>query len=206
MALCCCPLCSLQGTEQRPGVRATARDQLFTMLFEGRSLTGKPTPRWFVRSKFKWFVFGFFCLNLIVLSVTTSMVLRGASESHGAVRLLLLFRVPWSAPHSLTPAGLPGWAAHVGFGMYPIMLTKTLFDCFWHGSTSREPCVLSALLTRHLMPCWAKRKPYACRYGRRPTDAYVRWLSSAWRGFSVSHHRPRDGKDAPRRREDDRVA
>lgn len=102
------------------------RVKLFGALFSNRSLTGKAGPAWLTRGKVKWYVMGYFVLNLIVLIMSTIMVLNGKVEPIENVRFLFAFKLPWNMPDLLELNGFPGWSVHLAFRVYSMMLTTTV--------------------------------------------------------------------------------
>lgn len=102
------------------------RANLFERIFRGRSLTGKVGPNWLVNGKTKWFVMGYFCLNLFVLTMSTIMVFVGKLGAMERVRFLLAFKLPWEMPQLLDLGIFPPWAVHLSFRMYSMMFTTTV--------------------------------------------------------------------------------
>ena len=102
------------------------RAKLFTVLFRGNSITGRAAPRWLTHGKAKWFVLGYFCVNLFVMALSTVMVFNGKRDAMEAVRFLIAFQFPWEMPQLLEFGAMPGWAIHFAFRFYSMMLTTTV--------------------------------------------------------------------------------
>ncbi len=102
------------------------RVNLFGILFNKRSLTGKTGPNWLVQGKVKWFVFGYFIFNLFVLTMSTIMVFVGRIEPVESIRFLLAFKMPWEMPNLLDIGVFPDWAVHLSFRVYSMMFTTTV--------------------------------------------------------------------------------
>lgn len=102
------------------------RASLFTVLFKGRSLTGKTGPNWLVRGKGKWITLIYFCLNLFVLTMSTIMVSKGVREPVEQVRFLLAFPVPWDLPQLLSLSPASDWVLHLSYRIYSMMFTTTV--------------------------------------------------------------------------------
>jgi hypothetical protein len=102
------------------------RMNLFTRMFQGRSLTGKAAPKWLTSGKFKWFVLAYFSINMIILFMSTLMVSFGRVDAIEKVRFLLAFQIPWDIPQLLNIENIPNWAVHLSFRMYSMMFTTTV--------------------------------------------------------------------------------
>lgn len=102
------------------------RAGLFGVLFRSRSLTGKAGPNWLIRGKAKWIIFIYIIFNLFVLTMSTVMVSSGRREPMEMVRFLIAFKLPWEMPQLLDIASIPGWAVHLSYRVYSMMLTTTV--------------------------------------------------------------------------------
>lgn len=102
------------------------RASLYTVLFKGRSLTGKAGPNWLIRGRVKWVMLGYFIVNLFVIFMSTFMVITGRRLPLEKVRFLMAFQFPWDIPQLLNFGPLPDWAVHLSFRMYSMMLTTTI--------------------------------------------------------------------------------
>lgn len=102
------------------------RANLFSVLFNKRSLTGKAGPDWLVKGKAKWVVLVYFTFNLFVLIMSTIMVSTGKRAPLEKVRFLIAFELPWNIPQLLDFSGFPDWTVHLSFRMYSMMLTTTV--------------------------------------------------------------------------------
>jgi polyferredoxin len=103
------------------------RSKLLSVLFKNRSITGKAGPSWLIKGKAKWFVFAYFIFNMLVLIMSTIMVYSGKIAPLENVRVLLAFNMPWDMPNLLNLGNFPGWAVHLSFRVYSMMLTTTIF-------------------------------------------------------------------------------
>lgn len=102
------------------------RANLFKTLFQGRSLTGKPGPKWFVDGKAKWVMLIYFMFNFFVLIMSTIMVFMGRRGPIEKVRFLIAFQLPWDIPQFLNLGVFPEWAVHLSFRVYSMMFTTTM--------------------------------------------------------------------------------
>jgi len=102
------------------------RISFFTVLFQGRSLTGKAAPKWLTKGKIKWFVLGFFVINLFMLTMSTIMVFRGRVEPMEYLRFAIAFRIPWEVPQLLSTGTAANWALHLSYRIYSMMFTTTI--------------------------------------------------------------------------------
>ena len=102
------------------------RASLYQKLLKSRSITGKKTPDWLIRGKAKWFMLGYFCLNLFILTMSTLMVFRGRMEPMERIRFLIAFQLPWQIPQILNLGSFPAWVTHLSFRIYSMMFTTTV--------------------------------------------------------------------------------
>ncbi|MHC1682045.1 MAG: 4Fe-4S binding protein [Clostridiaceae bacterium] len=102
------------------------RASLFTVLLQGRSLTGKAAPKWLTRGKTKWFVLAYFGMNLFVLTMSTIMVSRGKVEAMEYLRFAIAFRIPWEVPQIINLGDTANWMLHLSYRIYSMMLTTTI--------------------------------------------------------------------------------
>jgi hypothetical protein len=102
------------------------RANLFTVLFQGRSLTGKAAPKWLTGKKTKKVVLIYFSINLFILFMSTMMVLRGRMDAMEKVRFMIAFQFPWNIPQLLEVGNVPQWVVHMGFRVYSMMFTTTV--------------------------------------------------------------------------------
>ena len=102
------------------------RSSLFTVLLKGRSLTGKATPKWFIKGNAKWIFLIYFSFNLFILFMSTLMVVKGRREAMETVRFLIAFQFPWEMPQLLNISNIPSWAVHLSFRVYSMMFTTTV--------------------------------------------------------------------------------
>jgi hypothetical protein len=102
------------------------RANLFTTLFQGRSLTGKAAPKWLIGKKAKTIVLIYFSFNLFILFMSTMMVIRGRMDAMEKVRFMIAFQLPWNMPQLLDIGFIPNWVVHLSFRVYSMMLTSTV--------------------------------------------------------------------------------
>lgn len=102
------------------------RASFFTVLLQGRSLTGSAAPKWLTKGKMKWIFLIYFAINLLVLFMSTLMVLRGKIEAVEKVRFMIAFQIPWNMPQLLNIDSIPNWAVHLSFRVYSMMFTTTV--------------------------------------------------------------------------------
>lgn len=102
------------------------RANLFTVLFQGRSLTGRSTPKWLKNKNTKWVFLVYFSFNIFILIMSTLMVFRGRIDAMEKVRFMIAFQLPWNMPQLLNIDSLPSWAVHLSFRVYSMMFTTTV--------------------------------------------------------------------------------
>lgn len=138
------------------------RAKLFTVLFRGRSLTGQTAPRWVTHGRLKWFVLIYFGLNMLVMVASTFAVARGRVDAMETLRFLIAFRLPWEIPQALEFGFLPGWAVHLSFRMYSMMMTTTviglLLGWFYKPRTWCAICPINTVSNAVLKQAHAKAK------------------------------------------------
>lgn len=102
------------------------RSNLFTVLFQGRSLTGGPGPDWLVKGKAKWIVLAYFCFNLFVITMSTIRVSMDLMEPFQRIRFLIAIILPWKVPQVLSLGPVPDWVLHLSFRIYSMMFTTVV--------------------------------------------------------------------------------
>ena len=102
------------------------RSRLFTVLFQGRSLTGRPGPDWMVKGKGKWILLVYFCINLLIITMSTTRVSMDLMEPMERIRFLIAFILPWEMPQLLSLGPVPDWMLHLSFRIYSMMFTTTV--------------------------------------------------------------------------------
>lgn len=102
------------------------RSSLFTVLFQGRSLTGRTGPDWLVKGKGRWIVLIYFCFNLFVITMSTFRVSRGLMAPFRHIRFLIAVVLPWKMPQALNFGPIPDWALHLSFRIYSMMFTTVV--------------------------------------------------------------------------------
>ena len=102
------------------------RANLFSVLFQNRSLTGKPGPKWLIKGKAKWIILAYFLFNFFVLTMSTIMVFAGRIPLMDKVRFMIAFQIPWDMPQFLNLGVFPNWAVHLSFRVYSMMFTTTV--------------------------------------------------------------------------------
>jgi hypothetical protein len=102
------------------------RSNLFSKMFQGRSLTGKPGPDWLVKGKGKWILLAYFSFNLFVITMSTIRVSMDLMEPLERVRFLIAFILPWEMPQLLSFGSVPDWVLHLSFRLYSMMFTTVV--------------------------------------------------------------------------------
>ena len=92
----------------------------------GRISLRKTAPKWMIGSKARRAVLGYFCLNLLFVTMSTIAVATGRVEPIEKIRLLIVFEMPWNLPQIVSFLTLPAWVSHLSYRFYSIMLTSTL--------------------------------------------------------------------------------
>lgn len=105
--------------------RYCGRGQLFQQLGGCMKCSRNAKTPGFLYSK--WFRYGFLVFFLTMFAsmlFQTWLVASGAESLREAIKLLWLFRVPWSWAYSA--GSLPDWVAQFSFGFYSVMLTSSI--------------------------------------------------------------------------------
>ncbi len=102
------------------------RANLFSVLFQNRSLTGKPGPQWLIKGRAKWIMLAYFLFNFFILTMSTIMVFAGRIPLMDKVRFMIAFQLPWDMPQFLSFGVFPDWAIHLSFRIYSMMFTTTV--------------------------------------------------------------------------------
>lgn len=102
------------------------RANLFSVLFQNTSLTGKPGPKWLIKGRAKWIMLAYFLFNFFVLTMSTIMVFAGRIPLMDKVRFMVAFKIPWDMPQFLNFGVFPDWAIHLSFRIYSMMFTTTV--------------------------------------------------------------------------------
>jgi polyferredoxin len=92
----------------------------------GRISPRKTAPKWMVGNKARKAVLGYFCMNLLFVTMSTIAVATGRIEPIERIRLLIVLELPWSLPQLVSFVHLPVWLSHLSYRFYSIMLTSTL--------------------------------------------------------------------------------
>ena len=85
----------------------------------------RPIPNVLKSPKAKRYVITFFCLNLIMVSLSTIMVANGRVLPLDQVRFLMFFTVPFQLPQLLDFTA-PAVFVHLGYRIFSIMFSSTL--------------------------------------------------------------------------------
>ncbi|MFZ5944783.1 MAG: 4Fe-4S binding protein [Bacillota bacterium] len=101
------------------------RSNLFTKLFKGRNILGR-TPLWLIKGQAKWFMLGYFSVNLSVMFLSTVMVAKGRMLPMEQIRLFMVLALPIEMPQIFQLGELSGWVVHLSYRMYSMMLTTTI--------------------------------------------------------------------------------
>lgn len=102
------------------------RASLFSVLFRGRSLTGKPGPDWVIFGVGKWIILAYFCVNIFVIIMSTIRVSSGLMEPVERIRFLMAFVLPWNVPQFINLGPVSDWVLHASFRIYSMMFTTTI--------------------------------------------------------------------------------
>jgi len=118
-------LISLLGGSKTFCNRYCGRGQLLGKLgSECKCSRNAPTPRWMSSRLFRYGFLIFFLTMFGNMIFQTWLVAAGAKNLGEAIKLLWLFRVPWSWAYQ---AGtVADWIAQFSFGFYSLMLTSTI--------------------------------------------------------------------------------
>ena len=100
------------------------RASFFTKFFRKISLT-KKAPSWLYTQKTKRFVQNFFCINLMMMTLSTVMVALGKMPPMDYVRFLMAFPMPIELPQ-LIQINTPDALLHFSYRIFSIMFTSTL--------------------------------------------------------------------------------
>ncbi len=101
------------------------RGQLFSLLGKKFRLSrNKPMPRWMTTKWFRYGFLAFFMIMFFQMIIVTVLVFKDARGLSETVKLLWVFRVPWSWAYRATWA--PAWVSQFAFGFYSVMLTSTI--------------------------------------------------------------------------------
>lgn len=102
------------------------RSYLFSFLFQGRSFTGRSGPDWLVKGNGKWILLVYFCVNLLIITMSTIRVSMDLMEPMERVRFLIAFVLPWEMPQLLSLGPMPDWVVHLSYRIYSMMFTTTV--------------------------------------------------------------------------------
>ena len=100
------------------------RAGFFTKVFRKISLN-KKAPNWLYTQKTKRFVQNFFCVNLMMMTMSTVMVALGKMPPMDYVRFLMAFPVPMELPQ-LIQFSEPDALLHFSYRIFSIMFTSTV--------------------------------------------------------------------------------
>ena len=100
------------------------RASLFTKLFASISLN-KKAPSWLYSKQTKRFVLNFFCINLVMISMSTTMVALDRIPPMDYVRFLMAFPIPIELPQ-LLQINLPDALIHLSYRIFSVMFTSTV--------------------------------------------------------------------------------
>lgn len=101
------------------------RASLYTVLFQGRSKSGKASPKWLTKGNAKIIMLIYFSVNLFILIMSTFMVFMGRIDAVDRIRFMFVFQLPWEIPQALSIWFIPDWAIHLSFRIYSMMFTTT---------------------------------------------------------------------------------
>jgi hypothetical protein len=81
----------------------------------GRISPRKTAPKWMVGNKARKAVLGYFCMNLLFVTMSTIAVATGRIEPIERIRLLIVLELPWSLPQLVSFVHLPVWLSHLSY-------------------------------------------------------------------------------------------
>lgn len=100
------------------------RSSFFTKVFGKISLKRK-LPKVLLSQKTKRNVITFFCVNLVMISFSTLMVVNNQMPPLEEIRFLMFFTMPFDLPQLVT-FDLPPVFAHLGYRIFSIMFSSTI--------------------------------------------------------------------------------
>jgi len=106
--------------------RYCPRASLFDVLFTGRSLTGRPAPRFLTGRLVRNGFLVFFLINLFMLTMSTIMVSLGRVAAMEHLRFLIAFRLPFTVPQLIGMPVVPAWVLHLSFRITSMMMSTTV--------------------------------------------------------------------------------
>ena len=125
----------------------------FLTLFRSISLKRK-MPEWMKKVNLKNLILSYFCLNLIFIGLSTTMVSQGQMAPIDRIRLFILFELPFPMPQVIILPGISDWLVHLSYRMYSVMLSSTilgsLFAVFYKPRTWCAVCPVSTMTDRML--------------------------------------------------------
>jgi polyferredoxin len=83
----------------------------------------RKTPDFFIRGNMKWIVLAYFCISLIVITLSTIKVAAGNIAPMNYLRFLLV--IPVGNPPQLFSFHTLPWMVHLSYRFYSMMLTTT---------------------------------------------------------------------------------
>ncbi len=125
----------------------------FLTLF-GRISRKRKMPEWMKKANLKNLILSYFCLNLMFIGLSTTMVHQGQIPPIDRIRLFILFELPVALPQLIAFSSVPDWLLHLSFRMYSVMLSSTilgtLFAVFYKPRTWCTVCPVSTMTERML--------------------------------------------------------
>jgi len=97
----------------------------FLDLFKKRSLK-KLRPAWMKGNFLRDGILTYFCINIMLISLSTYMVSQGDSAPIDKIRLFIVFQLPWGLPQIINWTGISPALLHFSYRMYSIMLSSTI--------------------------------------------------------------------------------
>lgn len=79
-----------------------------------------------IGSKARRVVLGYFCMNILFITMSTIAVATGRIEPIEKIRLLIILELPWNLPQLIDFGSIPVWISHLSYRFYSVMLTSTL--------------------------------------------------------------------------------
>lgn len=115
---------------------------------------GRKAPRWLFSEQTKNYIFMYFCMNLLFISMSTFMVSSGNMAPIDKIRLFIAFQLPFDMPqlwafHYYNPV-----LEHLAFRLYSLMLSSTILGTVlavvFKPRTWCVICPVKTLSTRYL--------------------------------------------------------
>ena len=111
-------------------------------------------PDWMKGNRLRNGILSYFCLNLLLIALSTNMVYLGQMPPMDHIRLFILFKIPFAMPQMIMFPGASDTLIHFSYRMYSIMLSSTilgsLFAVLYKPRTWCTVCPVSTMTDRML--------------------------------------------------------